>query len=1504
MFLARWLLSLKNRRQNRSQTSRRRGHPLSFRASKDLGQAVELLEDRVLLTQWGGDDGWMDFPTWNQGASSSWQSNWNQFCPTGEPNDTSTRAVVGCVATAEAQVAWYWDYPEQIRFTAGFTAAGDSYVSRSSNGTDPPDSDIFAVDGDAAAWSFSNFAALGNEMATIDYSDDSNMREKALLSLAVGFKAQMNYSEHGSGAWVTDTTFRRLGFGSADMVSDGSPRTEAWDATTRATVIDNLKSGAPVVLAVRGTQTLADGATGRPGHAVVLEGYDDVEDEFLINLGWGGAHDGWYSLPDFTTGSIAWDNVETVVYNIFPDQGWNQEGSDAQNTKRSPYAIPLEAKERWHYRSTGNGTIRGIVVGTGGNVYAIRDQSEPSVRVIDPSGTLVDTIALPGGVNGGIDYPAQSSNGDVFFPTDFGEVWKVDGHTQSVTKVFQEPSSEELLELKIDEEGILYVRSWNTLYALSPDGTVLWDWATPGTEGTAGMPRSPAVDDVRGRVYVPYYFRPGDGRTLSRLAVLDRSNGNLLYTEEFGDRGLASKSAGSPSVGSDGTVYVGDNKWLRAFNPDATLTEKWNKEHSSNMTNAPAINANGTLYVPYYTNDDNYVIAALDPQNGNEKWTIPFSASYLGQYGYGREVHVGANDVIAFVIHRQDDLESETDEVHVYRDLGDSREQLWMKDVGDLAPGLAVGPGNTLYIFGGKQITALGSGEVGDPRGGGMGYENNSPPAYASDPGVPVGSVVDGDTVTLSWTDSDPDGHSLSYTVLLGEVNGETTLMAPVATGLTETSFELAGLRAGTAYLWKVVSTDGQAETEGPTWTFSTAESDGTEPGDVHIEGNAMWNNQVYISWQNISHVYQPSTNMVIDTWKVDDDGDGDPRNDNNRIMRPTSLYATGISVSMGSLSGTSGGANASTFQNGDGSVTLTLSAASGQGTIQAQYTVKPDDPNIYARLELAAQVDAAFHWGILQFAESFGNLEQYEKVVVDGDAHPTSEDQGNGTYHWSVTTAQPDYVVLTSTQNQWTTGMILEDTPIPLELAGTLMWYQSNYGHHVIVSTPDGQLLSAGNTYNVAAIFHADRDLSLSGFEQLTAGAGPDTVGLYVPGSSWFLLNNSNSMKNADIVFGYGIGGLGWEPIVGDWDGDGTDTVGLYVPGSSTFLLNNSNSMKNADLVFGYGPGGLGWEPIVGDWDGNGTDTVGLYVPGSSWFLLNNSNSTRNADLVFGYGPGGLGWEPIVGDWDGDGRDTVGLYAPGSSTFFLNNSNSTRNADIVFGYGPGGLGWKPIVGDWDGNGTDTVGLYAPGSSTFFLNDSNSTRNADVVFGYGAGGLGWEPIVGDWDGGSAIQLSSAAVLPEPAMEDLGEADLQPVIETAIGLWAEAGIRQNELDRLGQISISSADLSGSSLAVTSSFGIRVDVDAAGHGWFVDATPHQNEEFLLDTENGNLRAVGSVASQVDLLTVLVHEFGHVLGLQHDSEGSVMNGLLPLGVRRLPSVDLIDAVFSSEPDDELFL
>src|SRR5204863_8404462 len=96
-------------------------------------------------------------------------------------------------------------------------------------------------------------------------------------------------------------------------------------------------------------------------------------------------------------------------------------------------------------------------------------------------------------------------------------------------------------------------------------------------------------------------------------------------------------------------------------------------------------------------------------------------------------------------------------------------------------------------------------------------------------------------------------------------------------------------------------------------------------------------------------------------------------------------------------------------------------------------------------------------------------------------------------------------------------------------------------------------------------------------------------------------------------------------------------------------------------------------------------------------------------------------------------------------------------------------------------------------------------------------------------------------------------------------------------------------------------VTLDATAAGHGWFVDPTPGDDSEFALaGGVEGRAPAGSAAAGRMDLLTVVDHELGHVLGLDDlsASSGDVMDVSLAEGVRRLPVAADVDATFTPAP------
>ncbi len=402
------------------------------------------------------------------------------------------------------------------------------------------------------------------------------------------------------------------------------------------------------------------------------------------------------------------------------------------------------------------------------------------------------------------------------------------------------------------------------------------------------------------------------------------------------------------------------------------------------------------------------------------------------------------------------------------------------------------------------------------------------------------------------------------------------------------------------------------------------------------------------------------------------------------------------------------------------------------------------------------------------------------------------------------------------------------------------------------------------------------------------------DTIGAFNPTTDTFFLRNSNDSGAADITPFNLIGGNNAIPISGDWNGDGVDTVGVYNPDTAQFRLINANTGGIVvDTIFNFGM--PGWVPIAGDWNNDGIDTIGVYNPATATFFLKNTNTGGVADVpVFNYGI--PNWVPIAGDWNGNGMDTIGAYNAATATFFLRNSNDSGVASVpAFNYGI--PNWVPFVGDWNNNGTDTVGVHNPGTATTFLRNSNDSGVADVpAFNFGQ--AGWVPLAGKWTATvQPIVATGGASTTSTAAPSLTTAAIQTVLSEAAGKWAAAGLDANGIELLSSIDIRIADLPGATLGLVVGDRVYLDIDAAGYGWFIDATPDDDEEYELLATNGLSANSGPAADGIDLLSVLEHEFGHLLGLDdHAGDANdIMYESIATGQRRAPSAAEVDKILS---------
>tara|TARA_R110002096_G_scaffold147220_11_gene306938 strand:+ start:6505 stop:13509 length:7005 start_codon:yes stop_codon:yes gene_type:complete len=170
--------------------------------------------------------------------------------------------------------------------------------------------------------------------------------------------------------------------------------------------------------------------------------------------------------------------------------------------------------------------------------------------------------------------------------------------------------------------------------------------------------------------------------------------------------------------------------------------------------------------------------------------------------------------------------------------------------------------------------------------------------------------------------------------------------------------------------------------------------------------------------------------------------------------------------------------------------------------------------------------------------------------------------------------------------------------------------------------------------------------------------------------------------------------------------------------------------------------------------------------------------------------------------------------------------------------------------------------------------------------------------------------SSAEVADAPADDSvLTSEDLSPLIEEAIARWTETGLTEEQAAALLNVTYEVVDLESNALGVTDGFVIRIDDDAAGSGWFLDETPTLDEEFqfVSGTETQMVAEMDSLAEdRFDLLTVLMHEQGHILGLADatsDQFANLMSGILEAGERLTPAEAQAEGATAGSLEGERF-
>jgi len=218
---------------------------------------------------------------WSQEGNSNGYV-WNYYTP--------NNYVCGCVATAQSQILYYYEWP--------LTGIGShSYAWNSQT--------LTANFGETAySW--------GDMLDNYNGATGTETQREAVgeLTYHCGVSVDMDYGETGSSASTANVAismqnyFRHSGTWVDSMITP----TLFWNKLD-----ENMINGRPGQLSIGGP----DG-----GHSVVIEGLriDNIsgDKEYYLNMGWGGSSDGWYDIEhDFTAGFL-WEDIRGAVLDIVP----------------------------------------------------------------------------------------------------------------------------------------------------------------------------------------------------------------------------------------------------------------------------------------------------------------------------------------------------------------------------------------------------------------------------------------------------------------------------------------------------------------------------------------------------------------------------------------------------------------------------------------------------------------------------------------------------------------------------------------------------------------------------------------------------------------------------------------------------------------------------------------------------------------------------------------------------------------------------------------------------------------------------------------------------------------------------------------------------------------------------------------------------------------------------------------------------------------------------------
>ena len=307
------------------------------------------------------------------------------------------------------------------------------------------------------------------------------------------------------------------------------------------------------------------------------------------------------------------------------------------------------------------------------------------------------------------------------------------------------------------------------------------------------------------------------------------------------------------------------------------------------------------------------------------------------------------------------------------------------------------------------------------------------------------------------------------------------------------------------------------------------------QTNDVVVGDNYIKNSKLYIAWDTtVAYGYNNNPKGVITVWKVDDNGNGDPTDDLNRIRGDLTGIEIGLQVFVGEYGvwgkwqralGDDYPADILAYKSGeDGILYIRCNWTEYNFELDLKYTVKPDDQNLYVDVSYKAYGPTSINFVRYSYSQISsiwvtsdpGEMAWFDYYKISGEPEHAVSDLPKADNKIHVT-AKPIYGALRASSKNWIHGLVpvdiskIQDYYLRIKTGGSYGgWTFARDIDCIIYNKSDP--ISPGTKQTVSFIWYAANTSSYDGIENLAREVQSETppttshqnTSPNGPGNSW----------------------------------------------------------------------------------------------------------------------------------------------------------------------------------------------------------------------------------------------------------------------------------------------------------------------------------------------------------------------------------------------------------------